>query len=482
MIGGFLRRSLTISTLLLVFMGILLISSCSPQTAKTTNGEEATRFMYDLSSGVEARTQSAIDSILAAEDRRFVAVFIELIRAYELGIIFVPDAYNALETLSGESFTYWSDWIEWYGATDLKPPPGFTSWKGNIFARIDYRFDSFLNDDAPSDIRVEEILWGGVLVDGIPALDNPTMIPAGKAEYLEPEDPVFGIVVGGDARAYPLRIMDWHEMANDIIGGIPVSLSYCTLCGAAIAYDGRASDGQTYTFGSSGLLFRSNKLMYDRQTRTLWNQITGEPVLGDLVGTGIELDLVPVVLTTWKEWQIQHSNTVVLDIETGFDRPYVLGAAYGGYFSSDSTMFPVWQRSELLNKKSQIYALTVDGLPKAYPIDILAEEKVVNDTVGDMPVVIVATRGIVNVSGSSTREGPVNYIAGSEVRAYNRGAETFSPGPNADTVLDAAGQPWQVTEEALIGTGGEQAPRISGHLAYWFGWFAFFPQTLVYGQ
>jgi hypothetical protein len=438
--------------------------------------------MYDLISGDEKKVQDAIDQILVTRDNRYVSVFMELIRARHLRILYVPDALSALETLSGEAFYLWPEWVEWYGMTNLEPPPGFTGWKGTILAEMDPQFGDFLRDDASSIIRVEEIQWGGVLVDGIPALDNPTMVPASEADYLEPEDPVFGIAVGGDARAYPLRIMDWHEMANDVIGGIPVSLSYCTLCGAAIAYDGRASDGQTYTFGSSGFLFRSNKLMYDRQTRTLWNQITGEPVLGDLVDTDIKLDLVPVVLTTWKEWQIQHSNTVVLDVETGFDRPYVIGAGYGDYFSSGRTMFPVWQRSQQLSTKSQIYALTIDGLPKAYPIDLLDEEKVVNDTVGHTPVVLVATRGIVNVSGTHYREGSVYYIAGSEVRAYNRGAETFSPGPDADTILDTAGQPWQVTEEALIGPEGEQAPRISGHLAYWFGWFAFFPQTLVYGQ
>jgi hypothetical protein len=145
-------------------------------------------------------------------------------------------------------------------------------------------------------------------------------------------------------------------------------------------------------------------------------------------------------------------------------------------------MFPVWQRSEILYTKSQIYALIIDGLPKAYPIDILAKEKVVNDRVGDTPVVLVATRGIVNISGISRREGAVKYTAGSEIRVYNRGAETFRPSLNTNTILDASGQPWQVTEEALVGPGGQRAARISGHLAYWFGWYAFFPQTLVYGQ
>jgi hypothetical protein len=270
-------------------------------------------------------------------------------------------------------------------------------------------------------------------------------------------------------------------MANDVIGGVPVSLAYCTLCGAAIAYDSQASDGQTYTFGSSGLLLRSNKLMYDRQTNTLWNQLTGEPVIGELVGKDVSLSLLPVVLTSWQEWLEQHPETKVLDINTGFGRNYMPGAAYGHYFSNDDTMFPVWQRSSLLDTKAQIYALRIDGLPKAYPVDILVEEKVVNDTLGETPVVLVASRGTVDVTGLS-RYGMATYTAGGEVRAYERGQQTFRPGPDADSVLDMNGKPWQVTEEALVGPDGESAPRISGYLAYWFGWYAFFPNTLIYGQ
>ncbi len=363
--------------------------------------------------------------VLEVRDKRFVSVFIELMRARQISIIDMPqDLYSgyvgALATLSGEALSYhWDDWVEWYGKTDLKPPPGFTGWKGNLFSRIDVRFADFLHEDAISRIRVEEIMWGGVMVDGIPALDNPKMIQAEDADYLTPDEPVFGIAINEDARAFPLRIMGWHEMANDIIGGLPVSLSYCTLCGAAIAYDGRASNGEVYTFGSSGLLFRSNKLMYDRQTSTLWGQLTGEPVLGDLVGKDIEFSLLPVVLTSWKEWHDLHPETTVLGLQTGFLRPYYPGAAYGSYFASDDTMFPVWQRSELLDTKTQIYAIDINGLPKAYPVEILAEEQVVNDNIDDTSIVLITNSDNVTVAGISRRDRrPVTYTAGNAVRAY----------------------------------------------------------------
>jgi hypothetical protein len=444
--------------------------------------------MYALSDDSPQTTRDAARLILAAGDRRFVPVYIELLRALQIGLIQGGDSagtIEALESLSGQSFgNDWPAWVAWYGATEIAPPPGFTGWKGQLLGRIDPGFADFLQDDFPAQIRVEEIQWGGVRVDGIPALDNPAMLPAAEATYLEADEPVFGLAWNGDARAYPLRIMDWHEMANDVVGGVPVSLAYCTLCGAGIAFDGRASNGETYTFGSSGFLFRSNKLMYDRQTRTLWNQLTGEPVLGPLVdtaGPALQLELLPVVLTTWEAWQAQHPDTVVLDIQTGYERPYLPGAAYGGYFASTETMFPVWQRSSLLETKARIYALRIDGVPKAYPLATLAQEGVVNDTLADTPVVLVAPRGAVEVAGFDQRLGGVSYEAGGEVRAYNRGEHTFTSGPDLGAVLDEDGRSWRVTEDALVGPDGEAAPRLGGHLAYWFGWYAFFPQTLVYG-
>jgi hypothetical protein len=149
-------------------------------------------------------------------------------------------------------------------------------------------------------------------------------------------------------------------------------------------------------------------------------------------------------------------------------------------------MFPVWRRSHLLPPKTRVYALHIDGLPKAYPLDALAARRVVDDIVGRTPIVLIAARGIVGVpgrhdAGSLDHLGSVvAYSVGGEVRAFARGTQTFAPGPDADTLLDAAGRPWRISEDALLGPHGARAPRISGFLAYWFGWYAFFPRTLVY--
>ena len=440
-----------------------------------------------------AAVQDALEQVVQAADESFIPVFIELLRASDIGLvnpIYHWEYIQALEELSGQRFgDNWAAWVEWYGRTEIQPPPGFTGWKGRLLGRIDPGFADLLRDEFPNRLRVEEIMWGGVPLDGIPALDNPSMIPAGEADYLLPGEPVFGLSINGEARAYPLRILDWHEMANDVVGGVPVSLAYCTLCGAGIAYDGRLDgaaglEAGQFTFGSSGFLYRSNKLMYDRQTRTLWNQLTGEPVLGPLADADIRLEILPLVRTSWEDWLAQHPGTLVLDIETGFQRPYEIGAAYADYFASTGTMFPVWQRSGLLPDKARIYALKVDGAPKAYPVDLLVQEGVVNDSLNGTPVVLVAQRENIEVEGRSYRSGPaaplLTYGSGAEVRAYLRGGETFSPGPDPSIVMDGSGNAWQVTEEALRGPNGESLERLPGHLAYWFGWYAFFPNTELY--
>lgn len=441
---------------------------------------EAVALMFDLSHADSATARSAIMRILAAHDTRFIAVLIEMLRPYgysgdrRLHVL-------ALEQLSGERLGgLWPDWAAWYGTTDYSPPPRFLGWKGELFSRIDPAFKQLLRFDHPTTLRVEEIVWGGVPFDGIIALDNAPVIPAAEAHYLTPDEPVFGIVVNGEARAYPLRIMDQHEMANDVIGGEPVSIAYCTLCGAAIAYQGSLADGRVLTFGSSGLLYRNNKLMYDRATRTLWNHLTGEPVLGELVGSGIELAVLPIVLTSWADWAALHPDTLVLSYYTGFGRRYQPGYPYGSYFSDPDTMFPLAQRSDLLPVKSQVFALYVAGRPKAYPLAVLAAEPVINDALGDTPLVVVAgdqvAVDIVWEDGTA-----LDYSAGAEVRAYERGAHTFQVGASAAELIDDAGRPWQVTEEALVGPDGATLARLGGHLVYWFGWYAFFPQSEIYG-
>ncbi|MEO1551854.1 MAG: DUF3179 domain-containing protein, partial [Pseudomonadota bacterium] len=253
------------------------------------------------------------------------------------------------------------------------------------------------------------------------------------------------------ARAYPLRIMGWHEMFNEVIGGVPVALAYCTLCGAGILFEtqveGRAAP---FVFGSSGFLYRSNKLMFDRETRSLWNQFTGEPVSGPLVDSGIKLTIRPVAITSWEEWVAQHPQTKVLSLDTGHFRDYRSGVVYRDYFNSPDLMFPTTVDQSRLLQKDYVFGIRAAGGAKAWALDAFEAEPVINDRVGLTDVVLVGD--------PDTRT----------VRAYERKGRTFAAGKGGR--VTGPGGAWEIEEAALVGPEGTRLPRVPGHIAYWFAW------------
>jgi hypothetical protein len=461
----------------------LLVMAGSASGAPLSDSEA--RVVLDALAGGDAdAATAAIERVIEADDERFAAPLIEVLRAGEVGIAsprIAGPAAASLGRLTGERHgSDWSAWVRWYAGTQLAAPPGFADWKGALWARVDPRFARLLRDDWPSRIRVEEIVWGGVAYEGIPSLDRPRTIAAEEATWLEPDEPVIGVAWNGEARAYPNRILDWHEMANDVVGGEAIALAYCTLCGSAIAYRTRSPEG-LLSFGSSGLLFRSNKLMVDRGTRTLWNQLTGEPVLGPLAKAGARLDALPSVVARWKDWRAAHPATRVVALETGFQRSYEPGAAYGSYFASRDMMFPVRITRDEVPPKTRVYGLRAGGTSKAYPIAALAREGVLNDRVGERDVVLVATRGTIGVRGRSARDGAeAKWDAGAEVRAYARGARHFTRAPDPKQVVDEAGQSWTIEEGALVGPDGARVARLVGVSTYWFAWQSFAAETEIW--
>ncbi len=233
--------------------------------------------------------------------------------------------------------------------------------------------------------------------------------------------------------------------------------------------------GEATEFGTSGMLYRSNKLMYDRRTQTLWHQFRGEPVVGPLAGSGIRLEALPVVLTTWGDWVATHPGTTVLDIFTGVYPPRAYrpesdaSSTYYSYRNAKDTMFPVALRDQRLAVKEQVFGLVLNGAAKAYPRYLLGQTPVLNDTVGTDRVVIVTA-------------GP-----GAGPRAYLRGGNVFhAAAPRADggppVVLDESGAEWTVSEDALVNSqnDGQRLLRLPGKDSFWFGWFAFYPDTDLY--
>jgi hypothetical protein len=365
-----------------------------------------------------------------------------------------PALDSLLRELTGaEGVDGWHGWMLWQEAhPEIAPFAGFDVFKAAVFQNLDENFADFLRPGVAHEIRLEEIVWGGVRKDGIPALTNPDLLPAGAAGYLSDDELVFGVTINGDARAYPLRIMDWHEMFNDVIGGVPVSLAYCTLCGSGILFETAvAGRGDAFVFGSSGLLYRSNKLMYDQQSLSLWNQFTGRPVVGPLTGSGLQLKTRPVAIASWADWRAANPRTRVLSLETGHRRDYRPGAPYGDYFASPGLMFPALLGRTELKPKDYVFALRSSGSEKAWPLARFAGGRVINDTAGILDLVLIGDQ--------ATRS----------VRAYRRDGRHFEKSEDP-TVLTSAGETWRVTEEALIGPGGASLARLPGHIAYWFAW------------
>jgi hypothetical protein len=214
----------------------------------------------------------------------------------------------------------------------------------------------------PSAIPEREILRGGPPRDGIPALEDPQVVSAEEAAW-GVDQVVIGVAAGGEARAYPLALLTWHELVNDRLGGRPILVSYCPLCGTALVFDRRV-DGQVRRFGVSGLLYRSDLLMFDRETESLWSQISGRAETGPSMG--VRLRLQRSRMMRWEQWKQLHPETTILSQETGYSRDYGR-SPYGDYASSKRIFFPVPRDARFHPKTPTLGLRIADGVARAYP-------------------------------------------------------------------------------------------------------------------
>lgn len=353
-------------------------------------------------------------------------------------------------------------WRTWIWSLPPEPHQDYAAFKAELYARIDQRYRLIFADGVASTIRLDEIDWGGVPVNGIPPLRYPKHIPASEAAWLRDGHIVFGVEVDGEARAYPKRILAWHELAIDRLGDVDLTIVYCTLCGTVIPYESAVA-GRQLTFGTSGLLYRSNKLMFDEETASLWSSLEGSPVVGPLVGKGLRLTFRSVVTTTWGEWKKDHPSTTVLSLETGHERNYAEGAAYREYFRSDRLMFEVPATDSRLKNKAEVLVLRPEVLgpnatPVAIAVDRLKRQPLFAFEAGGRALVVITSKGGAN-------------------RVYHRGDHVFRKIGKDGAVRDATGGRWSVTTAALVGETGERLPAVPAHRALWFGWFAQHPDT-----
>jgi hypothetical protein len=293
-------------------------------------------------------------------------------------------------------------------------------------------------------IPSDRIFGGGPARDGIPALTDPEFLAAGDADYMRPDDVVVGVKIGGEARAYPLRILVWHESVNDTVGGAPIAVSYCPLCRSALVFDRRVG-GETREFGVSGLLWNSNVLLYDRQQdrgdESLWSQAHMKAVTGPAAREKLTLKLLPAELTSWREWLERNPDTVVMSKQTGHLRNYDV-PPYESYFSNDRLIFPVDQmkiRPDRFKSKEPMIVVNVGERWKAYAVSDVAaaagEEGFIEDAIGNERLRLEYSKqsrsvraALIDDKGSAT-EVPAAYMFWFALSAMLPEAEVYEPPP-----------------------------------------------------
>ena len=291
----------------------------------------------------------------------------------------------------------------------------------NIYAK---EINGFRLDDAL--IPSTQIFSGGPDKDGIPSIDDPKFVKVRDADFIKDEDRVLGITINGVSKAYPVKILNWHEIVNDSIADVFFTVTYCPLCGTGVVFDSRVN-GQVLSFGVSGLLYNSDVLLYDRETESLWSQLLSKAVTGKYKGT--TLKMLPVLHTTWADWTRFHPSSLVLSENTGYWRSYNRDP-YRGYDESGHLYFPVFNKApKKYHPKERVLGLVVDGADKAYPfieLNKLNKDKFTDSVNGKLFTI---------------------YWNKKEQSGYIR------------------------NEEGIV------VPVVQG---YWFAWYAFHPETEIF--
>ena len=248
----------------------------------------------------------------------------------------------------------------------------------------DFNIDNLIIPE--SDIR-----FGGPPRDGIPSLTRPEAVAAAAADFLDDADRVIGVEIGGAARAYPVRVLMYHEAINDRLGDVPIAVIYCPLCDSVSVVD-RRLDGSTREFGISGLVYNSNVLLYDRSDDSLWSQVGFTAISGP--NAGRSLLHLPWTLTTLAAWRQVHPETTVVSLNTGHRRRYDQ-MPYEGYFESDQLRFPVGHEDRRLERKDRIVGVKLDDFVRAYPVGLIAgaPKGEVRDVVGGRAIVLRSDPG-----------------------------------------------------------------------------------------
>ncbi len=326
-------------------------------------------------------------------------------------------------------------------------------------------------------IDPDEVRSGGPPPDGIPPIDEPNFLPVDGVDFLEDDEPVLALEIDGEARAYPLQVMTWHEIVNDTLAGVPVTVTYCPLCNSAIAYDRRLGD-RVLDFGTSGKLYNSSLVMYDRQTESLWAHFTGEAVIGFL--TGEQLELYPMSTVAWAEFRTAHPDGLVLSRDTGFSRDYGRNP-YPGYDDVDTAPFLFdGEVDGRLAAKQRVIGIESDGDAVAVRLDRLADDGVRAVEVGGRGLVVWVAAGTASALDSGTISGGRDvgstgvFVSEVDGQALDFRSET------GGFVDEQTGTRWNVLGHAVDGPlAGASLEPVAHVDTFWFAWGAFMPDSRI---
>lgn len=316
-------------------------------------------------------------------------------------------------------------------------------------------------------VPLDQIVSGGPPPDGIPSIDDPKFISVQEANgRLEDSELVLGLNVNGDIRAYPLQILVWHEIVNDKVGDVPVAVTYCPLCFTNQVFNRTLENGQILEFGTSGKLYNSNLVMYDRTTKSLWSQAMSLGIVGKLAG--IKLERIPFDVAYWKEWKQLFPDSKVLSTDTGSNRPY--GAdPYGDYYNNGDVLFPVLNRDDRLGLKEIVVGFENNGQYKAYKLQEIENKKVINDQVNGKPIALLSLHPFMVRAFDPVVDGQVLEFS------YNTKEQNF--------VDSQTGSLWNFDGKAFSGQmKGKQLTRLPFDEGFWFEWVAFHPKTELYKE
>ena len=375
---------------------------------------------------------------------------------------------RALQDLSGIAATGDPvvDFVEygiWARSNNFPPGPDYEEWKTKLFATIDPDY-LFLLATVDDDETLAAISWGGVRRGGIPELNDPERLTVAQADFMTDDELVLGVVVDGKAVAYPLRFLARHELANDHINGIPISVVYCTLCRTGLVFDRRV-DGQVLDFQTSGMLIDSNKIMADIQTDSLWHHLSGTGIAGP--HRGLVLEQFPVVTARWSDWVADHPDTETLQTPEPIyfrdspERPpiaydYTPGSAYALYYENESVWFPIVEESDTFERKEGVITIQRNGEAVALAqAEVEASDPFVY-VLGGEPLVIVP-----NVGGA---------------RVYS------ADGLDLDHLSAVSIEAEGVTPDNLTLADGSVLPRIVSAQSFWFAWYGQHPDTLTWPE